>query len=77
VCHGPAGLLSAKDPKSGKALVAGRKVTSFTTEEEKAVGKDGKVGAGLHACFQGRACVAGAVLFQGGWARNSSFGLRG
>ncbi|KIY95554.1 putative chaperone protein HSP31 [Monoraphidium neglectum] len=61
VCHGPAGLLSAKDPKSGKALVAGRKVTSFTTEEEKAVGKDGKVPYLLDA----RLAEAGAHFTRG------------
>lgn len=34
VCHGPAGLLAATT-ESGKALVAGRRVTAFTDEEER------------------------------------------
>lgn len=42
VCHGPAALVRAKGP-DGKALVSGKKVTSFTNEEEKAVGLDGVV----------------------------------
>lgn len=36
VCHGPAGLLNV-DLSDGSALVAGREVSAFTTEEEKAV----------------------------------------
>ena len=37
VCHGPAGLVAAQD-KNGRPLVAGRKVSAFTDEEEAAVG---------------------------------------
>ena len=37
VCHGPAGLVLAKD--GDKPLVAGKKVTAFTNTEEEAVGK--------------------------------------
>lgn len=37
VCHGPVGLLGAKDP-DGKPLVAGRRVTAFTDREEAAAG---------------------------------------
>lgn len=37
VCHGPAGLLSAKD-EQGNPLVAGRKISAFSNEEEDAAG---------------------------------------
>lgn len=37
VCHGPAGLLSAKRA-DGQPLVAGRRVAAFTNSEEAAVG---------------------------------------
>lgn len=37
VCHGPAGLLPIK-LSDGTSLVSGRKLTSFTNEEEEAVG---------------------------------------
>lgn len=36
VCHGPAGLLDAKD-KNGNPIVQGRKVSAFTNAEEEAV----------------------------------------
>ena len=39
VCHGPAGLVGAKD-ETGKPLVAGRRVTAFSNAGEKAVGLD-------------------------------------
>lgn len=39
VCHGPAGLVNVTD-KNGKPLVAGRKVSAFTNEEEVAGGKE-------------------------------------
>lgn len=42
VCHGPAGLVNAKDA-SGKPLVQGRRVTSFTDAEERAAGLDNAV----------------------------------
>ncbi|WP_159947620.1 type 1 glutamine amidotransferase domain-containing protein [Rhizobium sp. 18065] len=37
VCHGPSGLLSAKDAE-GQPLVAGRNVTGFSNAEEEAAG---------------------------------------
>ncbi|MBX9945831.1 MAG: type 1 glutamine amidotransferase domain-containing protein [Reyranella sp.] len=37
VCHGPAGLVSARD-KAGKSVVAGRRVNGFTDAEEAAAG---------------------------------------
>lgn len=39
VCHGPAGLVSATTAE-GKPLVAGRKMTGFTNEEENIAGLD-------------------------------------
>lgn len=39
VCHGPAGLVSAKMP-DGTPFVKGRKVAAFTDSEERAVGLD-------------------------------------
>ena len=39
VCHGPAGLVSAKKA-DGTPLVAGRRVSGFTDSEERAVGLD-------------------------------------
>lgn len=37
VCHGPAGLVNVKDA-DGRPIVEGRRVSSFTDSEEKAVG---------------------------------------
>ena len=42
VCHGPAGLVSAKKP-NGEPLVQGLKVNAFTNDEEDAVGLSGVV----------------------------------
>ncbi|BDW89130.1 dimethylallyltransferase [Thalassospira tepidiphila] len=42
VCHGPAALVNAKTP-DGKPLVSGKRVTSFTNDEEKAVGLENVV----------------------------------
>jgi len=42
VCHGPAGLVSATTAE-GKPLVAGRKMTGFTNEEERIAGLDKQV----------------------------------
>lgn len=41
VCHGPAGLVLAKD--GDKPLVSGKRVTGFSNHEEEAVGKMEKV----------------------------------
>eukprot|EP00775_Hariotina_reticulata_P013455 gene13455-13581_t len=38
VCHGPVGLVLAKNAE-GKPLVSGKRVTGFTNSEEEAVGK--------------------------------------
>jgi putative intracellular protease/amidase len=42
VCHGPAGLVNAKDG-TGLPLVSGRRVTGFSDSEERAVGLDAAV----------------------------------
>lgn len=42
VCHGPAALIHVKD-SSGKHIVADRKVSAFTDDEERAVELDGVV----------------------------------
>lgn len=42
VCHGPAGLVLAKDA-AGAPIVAGRRVAGFSNEEEDAVGLGGVV----------------------------------
>lgn len=39
VCHGAAGLVSAKGP-DGRSIVAGRRINAFTNAEEAAVGLD-------------------------------------
>jgi putative intracellular protease/amidase len=39
VCHGPAGLLQAKD-KDGNSILKDRKITGFTNSEEDAVQLD-------------------------------------
>jgi putative intracellular protease/amidase len=39
VCHGPAGLVNAKD-EAGKPVVSGRRVAGFSNTEEKAAGLD-------------------------------------
>ncbi len=39
VCHGPAGLVSARKA-DGSPLVAGRRVTAFSDSEERAIGLD-------------------------------------
>jgi putative intracellular protease/amidase len=39
VCHGPAGLVSARR-RDGRPIVEGREVTAFTNSEERAVGLD-------------------------------------
>lgn len=41
-CHGPAALITAVD-KDGKPLVAGKRVTGFSNEEERGVGMTDKV----------------------------------
>lgn len=42
VCHGPAGLLGARDAE-GRPLLQGRRVTGFTNSEERAAGLDAVV----------------------------------
>jgi len=42
VCHGPAGLVSAKTAE-GKSIVAGKKMTGFTNEEEVLAGSSNDV----------------------------------
>ncbi|MBT2134518.1 type 1 glutamine amidotransferase domain-containing protein [Croceibacterium sp. LX-88] len=42
VCHGPAGLVNARD-KTGEPLVSGRRVTGFSDSEERAAGLDKEV----------------------------------
>lgn len=42
VCHGPAGLVSARD-SHGTPIVKGRQITGFTNSEERAAGLDGVV----------------------------------
>jgi putative intracellular protease/amidase len=37
VCHGPAGLLQARD-RNGNSILKGKKITGFTNNEESAVG---------------------------------------
>lgn len=37
VCHGPAGLVNARD-RNGRPIVEGRRVSAFTNSEEKAAG---------------------------------------
>lgn len=51
VCHGPAALVSAKDT-NGKPLVSGKKVTSFTNTEEKAVGLENVVPLSIEDEFE-------------------------
>ncbi|BGO94739.1 hypothetical protein NBRC10512_007314 [Rhodotorula toruloides] len=38
VCHAPTVFLGCQDPKTGEALVKGKKVTCFSNEEEKQAG---------------------------------------
>ena len=42
VCHGPAGLLGAKD-ETGSSIISGKKMTGFSNEEEMMVGLDAVV----------------------------------
>jgi putative intracellular protease/amidase len=42
VCHGPAGLVSARFP-NGVSVIQGRRVAGFTNSEERAAGLDGIV----------------------------------
>jgi putative intracellular protease/amidase len=42
VCHGPAGLVNARD-EAGAPLVSGRRVTGFSDSEERAVGLEATV----------------------------------
>lgn len=50
VCHGPALLLAVPGPDGGP-LVAGKAVSSFTNEEEAAVGLDGVVPFALESAL--------------------------
>lgn len=60
VCHGPAGLVGAVDEK-GVPLVKGRKVSTFTNEEEKGVGLEGIVPFALET----KLASLGAVIQKG------------
>lgn len=51
VCHGPAALVHAKNA-DGKPLVAGKRVTSFTNDEEKAVGLENVVPLSIEDSFK-------------------------
>ena len=39
VCHGVCGLLNVTDPRTGNIFLAGKRVCSFTNDEEKSIGK--------------------------------------
>ncbi|MDP2698062.1 type 1 glutamine amidotransferase domain-containing protein [Thalassospira sp.] len=51
VCHGPAALVNARDV-DGKPLVAGKKVTGFSNDEEKVVGLDAVVPLSIEDTFK-------------------------
>ncbi len=53
VCHGPAALIDVRD-EEGKLLVEGMRLTSFTDEEERAVGLDGVVPFALETVLRSR-----------------------
>jgi putative intracellular protease/amidase len=59
VCHGPAGLVSAKSA-NGEPIVKGKKINSFTNNEEQAIGLDTTVPYLLEDAL----CEKGA-LFEG------------
>lgn len=64
VCHGPAGLVGALD-ETGKPLVAGRRVSAFTNEEESAAGLAGTVPFALESKLRELgALYASGPLFQ-------------
>ncbi len=50
VCHGPGGLVSAVTPDD-KPIVAGRRVTGFSNEEEKMVSLISACESSLQACL--------------------------
>jgi putative intracellular protease/amidase len=52
VCHGPAGLVNAKD-ETGKPLLAGRHVAAFTNSEEVAAKMDKQVPFALESRIRG------------------------
>ncbi|ATQ76791.1 type 1 glutamine amidotransferase domain-containing protein [Massilia violaceinigra] len=62
VCHGPAALLGVK-LASGKALVAGRRMTAFTNEEELFLTKDARTRFGF--LLEERAVADGARFVAG------------
>jgi putative intracellular protease/amidase len=51
VCHGPAVLINVKD-EAGHPIVRGKKVTSFSNEEEKAIGLEKVVPHLIETCFK-------------------------
>jgi putative intracellular protease/amidase len=52
VCHGPAGLVNARD-ETGQPLVAGRRVSAFSNTEEAAAGLTGTVPFALETRLRG------------------------
>ena len=66
VCHGPAALVDAKTA-DGKPLVAGRAVTGFTNDEERAVGLEAVVPFSLEDAL----VASGGTFRPGGlWKKN-------
>jgi putative intracellular protease/amidase len=66
LCHGPAGLLSATD-EDGKFVFAGRRLTTFTDEEER----QGGLGENAPYLVESKLRDLGAIVEAGpAWASN-------